>query len=707
MNPASLRRTSDTASEIDWTYDMPISLKLCKGTDDEVRSTFSDDSWNLGGVELKSTATRTTLSFRSFPVGFRDSAKRIAWCMLNIKLPIELLTRPNGARTRLSVGSVVWIMTVEVLPFIQWLDQQGVREICDVIDGLLQHYSETIAASSLSRHYKAKRLWGPTRFWLYSRYLPPADRLVQPPWERIGAHDILGPANWSTENATPPIHPQTMSPLIWWALRIVTDFSESGLEAVREKNQLLSRFREKKLAGDDQRLEQFLYRLDKDGKKVPGYISNLGLVVGQQYIAAAADVGLHCVQKLATQIANKSVKIEIGCPLQVKPAFFVNGALVLETFGYYEVDEYRRIIATACLVVIAYLSGMRGEECRGLTRGCCRQIRNDDGTKRYEIWARSYKDALDAEGNTINGGRVREDPWHVIKPVADAIHILEALHEQKYLFERGAFWQLARERKMRALDSHDITKQIDQLVKWCNAACKRLGTPQLYIPPDPDGPITLRRFRRTLAWFIYRQPGGRISLGIQYGHLRGYTSDGYGSRTASGLRDVFPMEEAFARAEALAVASDRLSQGEGVSGPSVVRYLAGVQEFAAEFGGKYLTVRQAAQLLRNPALRIFDNGFQAVACCYDATQALCHPDRDRRNEAIATPDLTRCNVRCPNISRTDRHIEMIRSEISWEKEQSASVIVPEPLRIRHQQRADTLNAIVLKHEKTRLTIKDL
>lgn len=707
MSQASLRRNIDTASEIDWTYDMPISLEFKKRSNDEIRSIFSDDVWILSAVERKATATRTTLSFRSYPVGFRDSAKRIAWCMLNIKLPIELITRPNGARTRLSVGSVVWIMTVEMLPFIQWLDQQGVREIRNVTDDLLQHYSETIAVSAISRHYKAKRLWGPTRFWLYSRYLPPVDRLVQPPWEKMGADDILGPANWSGENATPPIHPQTMSPLIWWAQMIVSEFSGSVLEAVREKNHLLSRLRENIREGDYERLERFLYGLDIEGKKAPGYFSNLGLVVGRQYIAAAADVGLHCVQKWLDQRDKKNIKIELGCPLRVKPTFSVNGALVINTIGYYEVDEYRRIIATACLVVIAYLSGMRGEECRGLTRGCCKPIKNDDGTQRYEVRARSYKDALDVEGNTIKGGTFREEPWHVIKPVADAIHILEALHEQEHLFERGAFWKMARERKMRALDSHDITKQIDQLIEWCNGVCKRLGVPELYIPPDPDGSIMLRRFRRTLAWFIYRQPGGRISLGIQYGHLRGYTSDGYGSRTVTGLRDVFPMEEAFARAETLEVASDRLSQGEGVSGPSVARYLAGVQEFAAEFGGKYLTVRQAARLLRDPALRIFDNGLQPVACCYDASQALCHPDRERRNEAIATPDLTRCNVRCPNVARTDRHIEMLRSEISWEKEQSASAIVPEPLRIRHRQRADTLNAIVLKHEQTRLTIKDL
>jgi hypothetical protein len=96
---------------------------------------------------------------------------------------------------------------------------------------------------------------------------------------------------------------------------------------------------------------------------------------------------------------------------------------------------------------------------------------------------------------------------------------------------------------------------------------------------DPDGIVTVGRFRRTLAWFIYRKPGGRVALGVQYGHLRSHTTDGYGSRVASGLRDVFPMEEVLARVDFLEEAYARLHDGERVTGPASRRYTEALQLF--------------------------------------------------------------------------------------------------------------------------------
>jgi hypothetical protein len=132
---------------------------------------------------------------------------------------------------------------------------------------------------------------------------------------------------------------------------------------------------------------------------------------------------------------------------------------------------------------------------------------------------------------------------------------------------------------------------------------------------------------RTLAWFIYRKPGGRVALGVQYGHLCGHTTDGYGSRVASGLRDVFPMEETLARVEYLEEAYARLQDGERVTGPASRRYTDALHLFDRQFRGRYLSNKQAAALRVNPQLRIYDNAQQFVTCCYDQAKALCHPDR--------------------------------------------------------------------------------
>ena len=51
-----------------------------------------------------------------------------------------------------------------------------------------------------------------------------------------GRSDVLGPANWSSENKTIPIHPQTMSALLVWALRFVENFSDDILTAKTMKS---------------------------------------------------------------------------------------------------------------------------------------------------------------------------------------------------------------------------------------------------------------------------------------------------------------------------------------------------------------------------------------------------------------------------------------------------------------------------------------
>lgn len=49
----------------------------------------------------------------------------------------------------------------------------------------------------------------------------------------------------------------------------------------------------------------------------------------------------------------------------------------------------------------------------------------------------------------------------------------------------------------------------------------------------------------------------------------------------------------------------------------------------------------------------------------------------------------------------------LRNEIAWQRKQADSKVVPEPLRIRHLQRVEKLEAIVRKHELTRLTAQDV
>lgn len=145
----------------------------------------------------------------------------------------------------------------------------------------------------------------------------------------------------------------------------------------------------------------------------------------------------------------------------------------------------------------------------------------------YRINGRSFKGALDEDGNTIPGGTERENPWLVLEPVARGIAVSESLQDTPFVFGADSF-NVRGGTDNRPVRAASVWTGIRELITWWNRYCESEGNPYVAIPADPDGEISPARFRRTLAWFMNRIPGGRIALGLQYGHLRGYTSDGYG-----------------------------------------------------------------------------------------------------------------------------------------------------------------------------------
>lgn len=57
-----------------------------------------------------------------------------------------------------------------------------------------------------------------------------------PPWDEHGTEDYLpAPDTVTGRNARIPIHPATISPLLVWALRFVTEFADDILTARAER----------------------------------------------------------------------------------------------------------------------------------------------------------------------------------------------------------------------------------------------------------------------------------------------------------------------------------------------------------------------------------------------------------------------------------------------------------------------------------------
>ncbi len=361
-------------------------------------------------------------------------------------------------------------------------------------------------------------------------------------------------------------------------------------------------------------------------------------------------------------------------------------------------DYVRRMLVTASLITIAYLTGMRRDEVLALRRGCCTPSDTSGGEAGgFEIRGRTFKSAV-ADGRSIPAGIERDTPWMAIKPVADAIAVMEGLHDGDLLFPVGLFKGRPGDMQSSGPTSTAIRESTTHLIGWFNACAADLDRTAEVIPPDPEGHVNLRRLRRTLAWFIYRKPRGRVALGVQYGHLHAATTDGYGGRTSAGLRDLFPMEEAFSLSDTLHQAAEHLDTNPNVSGPAADRYRHAAAEYRRRYQGLTLTTRQAAAVLENPDLRVYDAPGQTLACCFDARTALCRKETGSTTGS-RTPDLTACEDRCVNVARTDQHIAVIDADIQALRAELDAPLTPEPLRHRIQAQITHREALVTAHQQ--------
>lgn len=162
------------------------------------------------------------------------------------------------------------------------------------------------------------------------------------------------------------------------------------------------------------------------------------------------------------------------------------------------------------------------------------------------------------------------------------------------------------------------------------------------------------------------------------------------------------MEEALSISDTLHSAARKLDDGEQVSGPAADRYLNGIRLYQAKFEGTFLSRRQMSDLRRNPALRIFDNSSRALACVYDQSKALCHPERiTNSGDLNRTPDVTRCRDNCPNGARTDTHAAMLKDELGRLRTEVESELTPEPIRERLIARIERRKRELEYHEANR------
>ncbi len=163
------------------------------------------------------------------------------------------------------------------------------------------------------------------------------------------------------------------------------------------------------------------------------------------------------------------------------------------------------VVRTACIIVLAAVSGMRSSELMELRVGCRRPPQElAPGLVRYRLASRVVK------GQPLGGS---QDEWVVVEPVWKAAGLAEQLHDHPdqdaLLLGRFAF--AIRYRWFRA---------------WVNGpAGQRLG-----LAPIPEDPVTPRALRRTLALELAYRPGGLLAAKLHLKHISVATTEGYSAR---------------------------------------------------------------------------------------------------------------------------------------------------------------------------------
>jgi hypothetical protein len=342
-------------------------------------------------------------------------------------------------------------------------------------------------------------------------------------------------------------------------------------------------------------------------------------------------------------------------------------------------------------VTIAFLSGMRDSEVKHLRPGCLSVSRAEDGRiYRRKITSLAFKGEHDPVGVPAT--------WIVGEPVERAVQVLERLHPDRdaYLFARlpGS----RRDRRSHASGPKSTGATNDDLAAftaWINDFCQKHRRPDgIPLVGGQRWRLTTRQFRRSLAWFIARQPGGVIAGSIAYRHHRVHMFEGYAGTSASGFRAEVEAEEAIARGEQLC----DLVTGHGhrrLAGPAAADAEARLTEFERHvtFHGKIITdPRRLKRIMDRHDPRIYPG--QYVTCVYNPDRALC-----QRQDGAEGPCLPDCQpLACRNVALTSTNIAALtRHQAHLEQALKGPGVIAPYVRHRLEEQHAEITAYLASH----------
>jgi integrase len=686
---------------------------LRPGTGPAALSRFADDRWNLTPAVFAQHADAISLNFTTVVPGYRHLVKTMTWLVINHEPEQDM--RFNVCAARPSPRTVVTIWR-GLRDFTSWLDICGIQRFSDVTAADLDAYAEHVKAAPVNHAMREDQLTAVLRAWMLRHLLPEDGRLpAAPPWDGDRIKDILGTGRDHGENKTRRIAPATMTALLDWCLRFTEIFASDIIAAFDEYKHLsvrnyYTRKRESRLVTASARrprgsvtamLDELLGEYRAAGLALPGLRAADGTVaVNAYHLGRELDAQI-LPARAAAMAAAAGLPVDDDTYVRAPvTALLDNEPWLPHRIRYDQAPVLARHLSTACFVIIAYLTGQRPGETANLERGC---LTRDTETGLVLLHGRHFKGATGDDGSHLPEGKIRDDPWVTVEPVATAVAVAGRLHDAQLLFPNtllvngSACAGSLGDRVGRARGQSHIGGDITSLVTWINQYCREQGRLDP-VPPDPADPgLAPGRLRRTLAWFIVRKPRGLVAAAIQYGHVKVKMTLGYAGSYASGYPDELAFEQWLDRIDTLADAHQRLAAGEHVSGPAAAEYTARVTASARFAGRVARTSREAAAMLADPGLQIFPG--TGMTCVLDPAKAACRLTGDDSGTR-RTPDIGNCQPSCANIARTDRDIASVRQRADDLAGLVADPLAPPIRHQREQRELHRLHQIIEHHQET-------
>ena len=334
----------------------------------------------------------------------------------------------------------------------------------------------------------------------------------------------------------------------------------------------------------------------------------------------------------------------------------------------------------------------------GVTPGCVQVQRDDTGrVYRHKVISRAFKGENDPRGV--------EATWVIGAPAARAIRVLERLQPSAtdLLFAHHTLWGRANQQRggqTRALTSAWTVTHLNAFIAWINDYCAAHGrNDNIPLVNGRSWWLTTPQFRRTLAWFIARRPGGSIAGAIAYRHLSIQMFEGYAGTSDSGFRAEVESEQALARGEQLLAMIDQ-HEHTNLAGPAAGEAARRLQEFGqhASFRGTVISDEHRLRRLmarNDPA--IYPDKY--VTCVHTHATALCQQRRDHRG--ALRPDIGSCKpLACRNVALSPDNIANLRAEITHiDRDLAARPLLPPLLRHQLQSRRNDIETFLARQQE--------